>query len=199
MRVNWAENERAEAALREHDGKVQALARKYLREGVQLADLIQEGQLAVLRAIEKIDPSLGSGNSYVWQTIEYALLDFVKANHSTIRIPNYQFGRVWRNCTSLDSPIFDDGETTLAERIAAEEPEPSFDAEEWRLVQGAVARLKPKEIEVLNALFYEGLTFREVGQRMGCSLQNVQQIRSLALARLKKNRALRELYEGRKA
>jgi len=199
LKLSREENERAEAALRQHDGKVQALARKHLREGVLLADLIQVGRLAVLRAIQKMDPTLGSGHSYVWETIKLAMLDFVRANHSTIRVPNYQFGRVWRPCYSLDSPTFYDGETTLAERVPAEEPESGFDDDEWTLLQGAIGQLTTREKQIIHAIFYQDLTIREIGKRLGFSFQNIQYFRNKALARLKKNGVLRELYEGRAA
>jgi RNA polymerase sigma-B factor len=198
-RLDREENARAEAFLAEHEGKVQALARKYLREGVELEDLVQVARLAVLRAGDKLDPAMGSGESYVWQSITFALMDYIRDTFSTIKVPRNKFGKVWMNCDPLDSPRFNDGETTLAERIAAEPAEELLDADEWELLDKALARLPERERAVIHARFFEGVTFREIGERRGCRTQNVQQIAAKALKRLRSMGRLKELHQRRAA
>lgn len=47
--------------------------------------------------------------------------------------------------------------------------------------------LTPKEAKIVELVLYDGLTFREVGEQMGCCKQNVHWLYNRALAKLKKN------------
>jgi RNA polymerase primary sigma factor len=118
---NAAKDEMIERNLR----LVIALARHYQNAGVPLEDLVQEGVLGLIRAVEKFDHrrELRFSTYAVWW-IRRALLDAVDAGHA-IRVPGSARRRmaagaladVPRVTASLDEPV-GDGATPLGELIA---------------------------------------------------------------------------------
>lgn len=67
---------------------VVAIARRFRRRAVDPADLIQEGNLALLRAIDAFDPRRGSGFAALACTvIRRAMNAFASANVKPVRVP----------------------------------------------------------------------------------------------------------------
>ncbi len=95
------------------------IARGYTGKGLGLQDLIEEGNLGLLRAVEGFDPSMGTRFStyasyWIKQSIKRALINTAK----TIRIPAYMVELLskWRRATARLSDEL--GRTPTPEEIA---------------------------------------------------------------------------------
>ena len=80
------------------------IARNYIGKGLDLPDLIEEGNLGLLRAVEGFDPTMNTRFStyagyWIKQSIKRALINTGK----TIRIPAYmaQLLTEWRRATAI--------------------------------------------------------------------------------------------------
>lgn len=97
------------------------IARAYTGKGLPLQDLIEEGNLGLLRAVEGFDPEMGTRFStyasyWIKQSIKRALVNSAK----TIRIPAYMVELLskWRRATAKLSDQL--GRTPTPEEVALE-------------------------------------------------------------------------------
>jgi RNA polymerase sigma factor (sigma-70 family) len=93
--------ERASAALERYRGEMRVLARHNLRlvvkcahrfrnMGVAFGDLVQEGNLGLLRAVEKFDPDRGfMFSTYAVWWIQQAMIRAVQNQRRNVRIPSH--------------------------------------------------------------------------------------------------------------
>ncbi len=64
-------------------------ARGFNNCGVPMADLIQEGNLGLMRAVEKFDPSRGRFSTYAAWWIRQSFIKALKKQSKTIRLPSH--------------------------------------------------------------------------------------------------------------
>src|SRR4051794_27895513 len=100
----WAgDNSARDCMVRANLRLVVNIARNYIGKGLDLPDLIEEGNLGLLRAVEGFDPSMNTRFStyasyWIKQSIKRALVNTAK----TIRIPAYMVELLakWRRASS---------------------------------------------------------------------------------------------------
>lgn len=98
---------------------VVSIARKYVRRGMDIQDLVEEGNLGLLRAVESFDPGMNTRFStyatfWIRQSIKRGVLNSLK----TVRIPAYMATLMakWQRATNKLSDDF--GRPPTREEVA---------------------------------------------------------------------------------
>jgi RNA polymerase primary sigma factor len=162
---------------------VVAIARRQRRGTALLDDLVQEGNLGLLRAAEKFDPQAGTRfSTYAVWWIRAYVGKYLKEARSTVRP---QSGTVAQPDLSLHGAIGEESDDTHLDRIEEEGPGPEGDylqIEGDRGVREALGRIRKRLGElgwdiVHNRLQHdEPRTLAEIGARWGISRERIRQV-----------------------
>ncbi len=163
---------------------VVAIAKRFANRGSRLDDLIQEGNIGLMKAIEHFDPkkNVRFATYAVWWIRAY-IMRYLKDNRSQVR-----GGEAKRQSIvdfSLDAAIDGDSESSYIDRL--EEPdagpqEQYISQENDTEVQAALARVRKRIGDLGWAILQERVmqdkprTLEELGQRWGVSRERVRQV-----------------------
>ena len=163
---------------------VVSVAKKFAHRGARLDDLVQEGNVGLMKAIEHFDPkkNVRFATYAVWWIRAY-ITRHLKDNRSQVRGGESERGSMVD--FSLDVTIDEDGETTFLERLEEPSagPQDTFIGKEQdEEVQAALAKVKKRIGDLGWDIVQERLTqdkprtLEELGQRWGVSRERVRQV-----------------------
>jgi RNA polymerase sigma factor (sigma-70 family) len=163
------------------------IARQYLRPDVEMLDLIQEGNIGLITAVDKFDPNMGNRlttlafywiNKHIQRFLDNEPHDLVSLDMEITTSREYLL---------LSDTIADKG-TILGDPTIKNIQTQLENLEMQRLVHNLLATLPPREQEVLRLLYgldnYPILSRNEVAQIIGVSAEQVSRIKIKALQTL---------------
>ena len=187
--------EARDALVLASQGLVKRLAAKYGHSAIPRADVIQEGNLGLLRAIQDYDPDHGRFSTYATWWIRSAMIALILGNGDVIRIPPHHW-RV-RHQETISDGMVDRLEASEAVAtifpLRADQPAvPPDDLterhEDISLITTAIDRLNPVESFILRARFGLGqksCTREVVAAQTGLSVAWVAKIQRGAVEKLR--------------
>lgn len=190
--------------VRRHLPLVVAFARRQSRGGIPLDELVQEGNLGLLRAVEKFDPDAGNRfSTYALWWVRAYVWRYLKIARSAVRPRS---GTVASTDVSLDVPLEEDGDVTRLDRLEDEGPSPAdrfARSEEGARVRGALEEARGRIGELGWDIVHARLqrdppeTLEQIARRWGVSREWVRQV-ELQTKRLLRGH-LRRLQDERQA
>jgi len=241
--------DRAKAELIEANLRlVVAIAKRYANRGLQFLDLVQDGNIGLMRAVEKYDYKRGyKFSTYATWWIRQAVTRAIADQARTIRVPVHmgelinrvmrttprlvqelgreptpaeiaqrlevpvekveQAHRISREPLSLETPVGEEGSTTLGEFLPSQTAEsPGDGTVRHRLAEQTdemLGCLTAREAQVIRMRFGIGRkcshTLEEIGGDFQVTRERIRQIEARALSKLRlRNRSshLAEYLEG---
>lgn len=155
------------------------IAKQYQHRGVSLLDLIEEGNLGLVRAAERFDQARGvKFISYaVWWIRQRILRSLADHDHD--------------DALSLDAPLGADAAGNLLDAVADDGYAAAADADLASSLHDAMGVLRGREAEVLAMYFglngEDPRTLEEIGFRFRITRERARQIKDKGLLRIRRS------------
>ena len=194
-----------------------SVAKEYQNRGLNISDLISEGNYGLIVAAHKFDPSKGfKFTSYAVWWIKQSILQSINENSRMIRLPNNiisklnkmdkydanfhekmldEFSMILPNCSSLNNVINEDGDeliNIIEDNLFSkpDELESEQNALKRKEIVKAISLLSEREKEII-LLYYgincEELTLERIGEQVGLTKERVRQVKENAIRKIRNN------------
>ena len=193
---------------------VVSVAKQYQNQGLSLPDLINEGNLGLIKAAEKFDETRGfKFISYAVWWIRQSILQALAEQSRIVRLPLNQVGSLNKinkalskfeqenerqpsneelSEVSVDAPFVEGEDNSLLDVLPNDDSpmadrglvNESLNTE----IERALSTLTDREREIVKSFFGIGcqeMTLEEIGERFGLTRERVRQIKEKAIRRLK--------------
>lgn len=173
------------------------IANRYKGFGLEIEELINEGNIGLMKAVEKFDPA--ANNKFTTYAVWWITAEIQKAIRETskgIKFPSYMFQEMKKdkwNIASLDKPVGKEDDATIGDLLCDERscsPEEDFYcsvAEEQVLTSMEILSKKEKDIITLRYGLngQKPMSLSEVGHEIGLTKERIRQIEKKALSSMK--------------
>lgn len=173
-----------------------SMANKYRGRGVEVEDLVSEGNIALMNAAAKFDASRSRFVSYAVPMVRRAMEQAVESQGALYRVPRGEATAAEKRrsrALSVDAPLGGRENINLLSLLVnpnAPEADAMFeDSSHGSLLADALGVLDERERRVVAAVFgigCERLTMAEAAAEMGLKRERVRQIRDKAVRKLSK-------------
>ena len=182
---------------------VVSVAKQYQNQGLSLPDLINEGNLGLIKAAEKFDETRGfKFISYAVWWIRQSILQALAEQARIVRLPLNQVGtlnkitdtlKVSGRHISVDAPFVDGEDNSLLD-VLVNEDAPNADRTLMneslsKEIDQVLMNLSEREAEIVKLFFGIGggqeMTLEEIGLKFGLTRERVRQIKEKAIRRLR--------------
>ena len=164
------------------------IARRYTHPGTDIMDLIQEGNIGLMHAVDMFDPTRGTRlSTWAVYKIHKQIQRFLNKNDDRMVSLDINVNNGDENLRLSDT--IEDKDNTMMEQ-QFEDIQTRMEQEELQeLLTSRLEELSKRELEVLTLLFGIGLqqsfSVTEVSEQMGISKVRVCQLRDRALKMLR--------------
>ena len=184
IRVRRGDVAAREKLIRHNLALVVTIARKQRRGAVRLEDLIQEGNISLMRAVEKFDPRVGTRfSTYAAWWVRAFVGKYAREASSSVRPRS---GAVALPDFSLDAPLGDaEGSASHLEQIEDERPDPEdslLSSTNDLHVRDSLSRIRNRVGSLGWDIIHSRLeqdppqTLEQIGRRWGVSRERVRQV-----------------------
>lgn len=188
LRARQGDTEAREQLIHAHLRMVVNIARQYQRPGVEMLDLIQEGNIGLITAVDKFDPTQGhrlTTLAFYW--INKHIQHFLNNEPDDLVSLDMEIND--GAAILLLSDTIEDKGTILGDPTIQNIETQMENKERQQLVHNMLATLSPREQEVLRLLYgidnYPVLSRNEIAKIIGVREEQVSRIKTRALDALR--------------
>ena len=189
MRIKQGDKSAEDRLIKANLRFVISIAKRYVYRGIDLEDLVAEGNVGMIKAIHKYDETRGlKFISYAVWWIRQAILESVHKHSKTVRTPIRLFGEEGVNThISLEESGLDG----VLEHPAPLPDENAIDITSKKLLEQIMNNaLNPRECHIISEYF--GLngnrpkTLEQIGKELYLTRERVRQVKNRALEQMER-------------